>query len=136
MHPDSFPTPITCPRCQAKTQQHKAGFTPAGSQRYRCKNCGCRYTPEPQDIGYDEEIRLQALRLYLDGISLRRIGRILDVNHQTIANWINAYANHIPLNLPPSVLELAILDGVFAWRPQERSPNPRSQEAPSSDQTE
>lgn len=112
--------PPRCPRCQATERQIKAGFTAAGSQRYQCKQCHCRYTPEPRENGYDEEVRLQALRLYLDDLSLREISRILDVNHQTVANWINAYANQIPLNLPPSVLELAILDGVFAWQPNKR----------------
>lgn len=103
----------TCPKCSKTRQQIKDGRTPAGSQRYRCKSCGCRYTPEPQPAGYDEDVRLQALRLYLDGVSLRGVSRILDVNHQSVANWINAYANQVPLNLPASVLEIAILDGIY-----------------------
>jgi transposase-like protein len=102
----------TCPKCQVKERQIKYGRTAAGSQRYRCNLCGHRYTPNAQKAGYDEEIRLQALRLYLDGVSLREVSRVLDINHQTVANWVNGYANQLPLNLPPSVLEIAILDGL------------------------
>ena len=62
----------------------------------RCKLCGCRYTPEPKDHGYDEEVRLQALTLHLEGVSLREIGRLLEVNHQSVANWIKDYENYLP----------------------------------------
>jgi len=103
-----------CPQCHATRRQIKDGRTRAGSQRYRCKLCGFRYTPEPKEKGYDEEIRLQALTLYLDGVSLRGVSRILEVNHQSVANWVNTYAQHIPMDLPPSVLETAILDGIYA----------------------
>jgi transposase-like protein len=101
---------LSCPKCHQSEQQIKDGFTPARSQRYRCKICGCRYTPWSKERGYDEEVRLQALRLHLEGMSLRAISRILDVNHQTAANWINDYANHLPLSLPDSILELVELD--------------------------
>lgn len=104
---------VVCPRCHRFEQQIKAGFTPAGSQRYCCKLCRIRYTPEPKEHGYDEEVRLQALSLYLEGLSLREISRLLAVNHQSVANWINGYANHMPANLPPSILEIAILDGFY-----------------------
>ena len=103
----------TCPKCQTDELQIKYGRTAAGSQRYRCNLCGQRYTPEPKSTGYEDEIRLQALNLYLEGASLREVSRILEINHQTVANWVNGYANQVPLNLPPSVLELAILDGII-----------------------
>ena len=102
-----------CPRCQSIQKQIKDGFTPAGSQRVRCSACGCRHTPEPREQGYDTEVRLQALTLHLEGISLREIGRLLSVNHQSVANWIHDYANHMPRNLPPSILEIAELDGFY-----------------------
>jgi transposase-like protein len=104
---------LHCPRCGGTERQIKDGFTPAGSQRYRCKLCQARYTPEPKEQGYDEDVRLQALNLYLEGLSLRAISRLLSVNHQSIANWIHDYANHMPADLPPSILEIAILDGFY-----------------------
>ncbi len=105
--------PINCPRCGVDTHQTKDGFTPQRSQRYRCRECGCRYTPFPKSQGYDEEVRFQALQLYLEGMSLRDIGRLLDVNHQSVANWIQAYARYLPPDLPPSIAEMARLEGLY-----------------------
>ena len=79
----------------------------------RCKICGCRYTPVPKEFGYDEEVRLQALTLHLEGVSLREIGRLLQVNHQSVANWVKDYENYFPQELPPSILEMAELDGYY-----------------------
>ena len=102
-----------CPRCRAAELQIKDGFTPAGSQRARCKKCGCRYTPAARERGYDDEVRLQALRLHLEGLSLRAISRVLGVNHQTAANWINAFANQLPMAIPDTILELIEIDGLL-----------------------
>jgi transposase-like protein len=30
------------------------------------------------------------IKLYLEGDGLRRIGRLLSVNHQSVANWVNS----------------------------------------------
>lgn len=103
----------TCPRCFKNKNQTRDGRTPAGSQRYRCAACGCRYTPFPKDQGYEEEVRFQALQLYLEGHSMREIGRMLDVNHQSIANWMKSYARFLPPDLPPDIAELAKLEGLY-----------------------
>lgn len=104
---------ITCPKCYRDEDQIRDGFTRARSQRYRCRHCGCRYTPYPLQHGYDEEVRLQALHLYLEGMSYRAIARLLDVNHQSVANWINAYARFLPPDMPPSIAEMARLEGLY-----------------------
>lgn len=104
---------MNCPRCHSDSRQIKDGRTAAGSQRFRCKQCGCRYTPFAKEPGYDEEVRQQALMLHLEGLTLREIGRLLNVHHQTVANWIKDYANFLPQDLPPSILELEALDGAF-----------------------
>ncbi|MFQ5434418.1 MAG: helix-turn-helix domain-containing protein [Anaerolineae bacterium] len=102
-----------CPKCHQDTRQVRDGRTPAGSQRFRCKHCGCRHTPQPKDRGYDEDVRLHALQLHLEGVSLRGISRILDINHQTAANWINDYSTYLPADLPDSILDIARLDGLI-----------------------
>jgi transposase-like protein len=105
--------PSSCPRCYSRNNQSRDGHTPAGSQRYRCGNCGCRYTPFPKEQGYDEEVRFEALQLFLEGYSLREIGRQLNVNHQSIANWMRDYARYLPPGLPPEIVEQARLEGLF-----------------------
>jgi transposase-like protein len=107
-----------CPQCHQTTRQNKDGRTAASSQRYRCKWCSCRYTPDAKISGYDEEIRLQAYTLYLEGVSLRGIARILAVNHQSVANWVNEFAQDVPEDLPDSLLETAVLDGLIFYNPR------------------
>lgn len=104
---------LSCPRCYNNNQQTRDGRTPAGSQRFRCRACGCRYTPFPKDQGYQEEVRFQALQFYLEGKSMREIARRLNVNHQSVANWMQDYARYLPPDLPPDIAELARLEGLF-----------------------
>jgi transposase-like protein len=79
-----------CPHCRSTERQVKSGFNRTGSQRLQCKSCRRQYTPEPNPLGYDDKTREAALKLYLEGNGFRRIGRLLSVNHQSVANWVNA----------------------------------------------
>ena len=67
--------------------------------------------------GYSQAMREQALKLYVDGLNLRRIGRILDIDHQTVANWEAAYADSLPNQPPLPELPLAVneLDELFTF---------------------
>jgi transposase-like protein len=106
----------TCPNCKATTKQHKIGRTKAGSQRYRCQPCGKRYTPAPKAQGYDESLRRQAVKLYGDGLNFRRIARQLEVNHQTVINWVNAYIATLPNQAPqPKAVGVVELDELFTF---------------------
>ncbi len=87
---------LTCPTCGETTFQHKAGTNPTGTARRECQHCGRTYTPEPKPHGYPLELRRQALKLYVDGTNLRRIARHLEVNPQTVANWVDAAAANLP----------------------------------------
>ena len=107
-----------CPHCQETSGQVKIGFNTSGSQRYWCKGCGRKYTPEPTAHGYAEPVRQEALRLYVDGMNQRRIARTLKVSHQTVANWIKAYADSLPEQPPSpasSELEVNELDELFTF---------------------
>lgn len=98
-----------CPYCQATEKQVKVGHTEAGSQRYLCKQCQRKYTPNPKVVGYGDELRQQAVRLYVDGMNFRRIGRQLGVNHQTVINWINAHVATLPES-PPLPGEVTVVE--------------------------
>ena len=90
-----------CPHCSSSEQQTKSGHTRTGSQRYKCKECRRIYTPDPKPLGYPDETRREAVRLYLEGTNFRRIGRVLGVNHQSVVNWVNAYHASLPAAGPP-----------------------------------
>jgi transposase-like protein len=79
-----------CPHCQSTERQVKSGHNRTGSQRLQCQSCRRQYTPRPNPLGYDEKTKEAALKLYLEGNGFRRIGRLLSVNHQSVANWVNS----------------------------------------------
>jgi len=88
-----------------------------------CRPCGRTYTPEPTPYGYDEQTRRQALRLYADGMNLRRIARQLGVVHQTVANWVAAHADALPAQPPqPTSVETAELDELYTFIGHKKTP--------------
>ena len=46
---------------------------------------------------------------------MRRIGRVLGVNHQSVANWVKAYAAQLPAAPVPSEVETVELDELFTF---------------------
>jgi transposase-like protein len=104
-----------CPKCARETKQHKIGFTQSGSQRYKCQHCECRYTPEPKPHGYPDEVRQRAVRMYLDGLNFRRIGRLLGVHHTSVINWVNAHAETVEQVPVPDAVETVEMDEVFTY---------------------
>lgn len=50
--------------------------------------------------GYPDSVRHQAVKMSLDGINNRRIGRLLSVNHQSVANWLKHYHERLAAQHP------------------------------------
>ena len=86
---------MKCERCKNEKEQIKVGKTKAGSQKYKCKVCGKVYTPKPKERNYSEEIKRQAIKLYMEGNSGRAVGRILGISKNTCLYWIRKYAKKI-----------------------------------------
>ena len=119
---------FTCPHCQRSDRQLRVGQTTAGSQRYLCVYCQRKYTPQPKRRGYADALRRQAIQFYVDGMNLRRIARHLGVVHQTVANWVAAYAATLPDTppLPPTdpqhpLLPVVELDELYTFEGQKNS---------------
>lgn len=106
-----------CPYCQSTERQVKAGRNGSGSQRYKCQVCQRKYTPEPKPIGYPDDVRRQAVQMYVDGMNFRRIARTLGVAHRSVINWVNAHADHLPDHppVPAEDLEVNELDELFTF---------------------
>jgi transposase len=105
-----------CPHCQATEDQTTYGRTLRGSQRYKCRACARVYTPDPLPLGYPDETKREAVRLYLEGVNFRRIGRVLGVNHQSVINWINSYHAALPAcEQPVAAPEVVELDELFTF---------------------
>lgn len=82
---------LTCPHCHGTHRQPKWGRTACGSQKHRCQDCRLTYTPAPQKNGYPDGLHHEAVTMSLDGLNQRRIARLLEVNHQSVANWLKTY---------------------------------------------
>ncbi|MFT4968080.1 MAG: transposase-like protein [Candidatus Deianiraeaceae bacterium] len=65
-----------------------------GIQRYKCKKCGVNFTRSTVK-GYSFEIKIQALKMYKEGLGFRSIGRLLEVSFQTVANWVRHFGKMI-----------------------------------------
>lgn len=88
----------------------KAGRTEAGSQRYRCGACQRRYTPEPKEHGYPDNMRQEAVKLAADGVSFRRIARHRGVDHVTVMLWVKAHVDRLPPAPLPTETPLHIVE--------------------------
>jgi transposase-like protein len=77
-------------RCSKCGSEHcvKAGFN-HNRQRYKCRNCGFQFT-QTQDKNATK--RAFALYLYVIGLSMNAIGRMLTVELSTILYWVRNFA--------------------------------------------
>lgn len=119
-----------CPHCQSTERHVKAGHNRTGSQHLQCQSCRRQYTSHPNPLGYDEKTREAALKLYLEGNGFRRIGRLLSVNHQSVANWVTAAHARLPAGkaiademTPVGTLEM---DELFTFVGTKKSPHTSS----------
>ena len=69
-----------------------------GTQRYRCP--GCQRTFQTMRRGKDPALKEPAQKLYLEGLGLRAIGRILGVHHKTVSRWLVRAAGQLPVDQP------------------------------------
>jgi len=81
-----------CPKCGEETAHIKKGFTPCGSQKYRCEKCKKVYTPKPKEREYSEEERTSAIKYYLEGNSGRSTGRFFGMSKANVVRWIKERA--------------------------------------------
>ena len=98
-----------CLYCHDTKKQVKAGKNASGSQRYKCNLCQRRYTPEPSQM-YGDEMRQRAIKMYVDGLGFRQIGRHLGVDHVTVMHWVKAHAAQLPDAPVPDETPLHIVE--------------------------
>lgn len=81
---------VACPKCNQSNTVVKSGIV-NNKQRYLCKNCVYHFTVRKIGKKIDNYYTVKAIQLYLEGLSLREIERVLGVSHSTISNWIKIY---------------------------------------------
>ncbi len=72
-----------------------------GKQNYICTHCGRQfidvYSPPK---GYSDEIKVECLKLYVNGMGFRAIERATGVHHTTIIYWVKQIGEQLP-DAPP-----------------------------------
>ena len=84
---------MECPKCKSD-KKTKEGIVKQ-RQRYKCKKCNFRYTVASGSRAKPFYLRKVALQLYLEGLGFRSIGRILNVSHVTVLNWIRSFGEQV-----------------------------------------
>ena len=76
---------MNCRKCKSE-EKVKSGIT-RGKQRYKCKSCGYHYTGS-EELGKPMEMKKQAIHMYIEGMGIRAIGRLLKVSNVAVLKWI------------------------------------------------
>src|SRR4051812_46357996 len=80
---------LRCKGCGGE-EHVKNGFM-RGKQRYRCKACGLNLTDTPPR-GMPLRVKVEALLLYLSGLSMNRTAKLLGVSTPSVQAWIERFA--------------------------------------------
>ena len=76
-----------CPRCGEKEGQMLDGKNQSGTQKMLCRLCRKSYTLNPKSRAYSDDVRAQAVKLILAGVSGRRVGQLLGFSKANAYNW-------------------------------------------------
>src|SRR4051795_1421216 len=80
---------LRCKGCGGE-EHVKNGFM-RGKQRYRCKACGLNFTDTPPR-GMPLRVKVEAVLLYLSGLSMNRTAKLLGVSTPSVQAWIERFA--------------------------------------------
>src|SRR3954453_4769357 len=80
---------LRCKGCGGE-EHVKNGFM-RGKQRYRCRACGLNFTDTPPR-GMPLRVKVEALLLYLSGLSMNRTAKLLGVSTPSVMTWIERFA--------------------------------------------
>ncbi len=101
----------SCPRCKSEDLR-KAGIV-LKRQRYECKLCHYHFTTT--STGKPEELKRQALALYLEGLGFRSIGRILKVSHVAVYYWIKQFGKNSEELQSRAAIEVVEMDEMHTY---------------------
>ena len=80
---------LRCKRCGSG--EHVRNGLMRGKQRYRCKACGLNFTDTPPR-GMPLRVKVEAVLLYLSGLSMNRTAKLLGVSTPSVQAWIERFA--------------------------------------------
>jgi transposase-like protein len=102
----------TCPRC-AHAHVVKNG-TALGKARYKCRGCGYQFTRRDKR-GQPQRVVHTAVVLYLFGLSMNAIARLLGVSTPAVLYWIRATARTLAQKPTPQPGQTVVLELDEMW---------------------
>ena len=87
---------MQCPHC-AHLDSIRYG-TSRGVQRYRCQ--ACQRIFQTLRLGKDPALKQQSCQLFLEGMGMRAIGRVLGIHHKKVSRWLVQAAQAFQLSPP------------------------------------
>jgi transposase-like protein len=104
---------MNCPKCQSENKV-KNGVV-RNRQRYKCKDCGTNYTFDYSYFAEKEKKRRFGLSMYLEGLGFSSIGRLLNVSHVTVLNWVKKYGGELKQVGNPKPVRVMELDELHTY---------------------
>ena len=105
-----------CPSCYS--DHYVKNGIKYNKQRYKCKKCKCNFT-QSYKRGASLETKLTALKLYLEGMGFRSIGRILKVSNVTVLYWIRTLGksvkSYVQAQMPDDIRHIDIIEMDEMW---------------------
>ena len=99
-----------CPKCKA-AEVIKSGKI-LEKQRYKCKKCLFQFT-RLTPHGKPTSDKAKAVELYIHGLSMRSIGKILNVSTTSVLRWIRRFAKETYEKPEPGDAILVELDEMW-----------------------
>lgn len=82
----------SCPQCHSRTTVKNGSVK--GIRKWKCKDCRYQFSKDVLS-GKSDEVKRLALHMYLEGLGLRSIGRILGVSNVAVLKWVKKAAIEI-----------------------------------------
>jgi len=95
---------IYCPQCNAQNVI-KSGLV-KGRQRFKCKECSYQFTNFSKERSKPLWMKLEAILMYLSGMSMNATAKLLGVSAQSVLNWVRDFAE---VNYEKPALESAVV---------------------------
>lgn len=77
---------VICKHCGQTQQVKRYGTTRAGTQRYRCFDCGRTFVKTYTHKARDPLVKAQITQLGLNGSGVRDTARVLGINRNTVSS--------------------------------------------------
>ena len=94
---------MQCPECKS-THINKNGKK-KGKQNYICVDCQRQFLDCYQiQKGYSDELKRECLKMYVNGMGFRAIGRVKGISHVTVLNWVKQVGELLPNAYDPQTI--------------------------------